>query len=318
MHDKPASSTNWRLIAAWSAVIVAILSALILLQEFVHINPGVTNVVTFLLAVIAGTLLPIGLSLLINKLRKAPSPVENPTTEVEASPLEQDYVALPKIIVQAPPLTSPLSQWVRGDLIYELVLPDDIEKLQTILSKWKFVTSSPKQPSVAVANGIIGIGHNDGVTFNQAPVAPIDNCSMEFELQIIDHGNDQSNWAGVRVRAFDFCYDFRLGYLVYLRRSGQVELYGPEGIIDGHDGAKVLNTLGVWTHIRVDILGSEIRVYVNGEQEPHIRRIDKTFGGKGLIYLHTFGTHAQFRNLAIYSLTEQPAEERLIRTRRIK
>ncbi len=302
MQDRQTSSTGWYPIAVWLAVIAAALSALILLNQFAQTNPEIVNVIVFFVAVIFGAVLPIGLARIVQKVRRAPSPVENPVARADANRLDQDYPRLPEIVVQAVPAVSHPPQWVRGDLIYELGLLGDAEQLQSILSEWKFATTSPTQPSVAVANGIIGIGHIDGVTFNQAPIDPISNCSVECELKIIDHGTDQSNWAGIRVRAFDFCYDLRLGYLVYLRRSGHVELYGPEGIVAGRDRVKVTNTVDVWTHIKIDILDSEIRVYVDREQEPHIRVTDKTFGGKGSIYLHTFGTHSQLRGFRVYAL----------------
>ena len=62
----------------------------------------------------------------------------------------------------------------------------------------------------------------------------------------------------------------------------------------------VWDTKDQWTHLRVDILNSEIRVLVNGK--PWIRKIDKTFGDKGLIYLHTFGTHSWFREFRVSEL----------------
>jgi hypothetical protein len=191
-------------------------------------------------------------------------------------------------------------EWRRGPEIYRLELSQDIEQVKAALSDWRIVTTSARFPAATVANGIIGVGQNDGVTFNLSPVAPISNCSAECELRIIDHGTDRSNWAGIRVRAFDFCYDFRLGYLIYMRRSGSVELYGPEGIIAGFGQVRVQDTRDAWTHLRVDVLDHEIRVYINGEL--HLQSKDDTFGGKGRIYLHTFGTHSQFRNFRVYEL----------------
>lgn len=195
--------------------------------------------------------------------------------------------------------------WIQGDLVYELKLPKELseenaESVKVTLSEWRFVTTSSTSTAVTFANGIIGLGQTDGVTFNLSPVNAIDNCSVDCDILIVADGDEQSNWAGIRVRGFDFAYDFRLGYLVYLRRSGQVELYGPEGILDGFDRIAVPDTNIRWTNLRVDVLESQIRVYVNGIR--HITQMDKTFGGKGRVYLDTFGTHSQFRNFRVYEL----------------
>jgi hypothetical protein len=196
-------------------------------------------------------------------------------------------------------------KWIQSKLVYQLELPqepseENIQALKATISEWKFITTSSLQPIVSIANGILGIGQTDGVTFDLSPVKPIDNCSIECDILIVAYGNDPSNWAGLRVRAFDFAYDFRLGYLVYIRRSGQVELYGPEGILAGLNHIVVPDPSATWTRLRVDILDSEIRVFVNGAK--HIAIADKTFGGRGRIYLNTFGTHAQFKSFKVYEL----------------
>jgi len=198
-------------------------------------------------------------------------------------------------------------QWVRGGAIYSLNLFDAADRIKNELDKWRFVSTSARQPIGAVANGAIGLGQNDGVTFGLSPVQPIDNLSVECELQIGDDGGNHDNWAGLRVRAFDFCYDFRLGYLVYLRGRGTVELYGPNGIIDGSKRVVVADANEQWTRIRVDVMGSEIKVLVDGDL--HIRKTDRTFGNEGLVFLHTFGTHALFRNFQVYRLTRETVRD---------
>jgi hypothetical protein len=196
--------------------------------------------------------------------------------------------------------------WKRGELIYELVLPDtlaeeNLAQVDAALLPWRFISSSPHPSPLAIQDSALGVGGVNESTFNLAPVSSIVDCSIDCELMILDHGNDQSNWAGIQVRAFDFAIDFRLGYLVYLRRSCEVELYTAYGIIDGDDRKAVDSTNGVWTHIRIDILGQEIQAYVNGVR--HISQIDQTFGGKGVIYLHTYGTKSLFKNFKVYRLS---------------
>jgi hypothetical protein len=111
-----------------------------------------------------------------------------------------------------------------------------------------------------------------------------------------------TNWGGIRVRGFDFCPDFRLGYLVYLRQQRTVDLYGPYGVIDG-DKEVQIDEANPWTHLRVDVFDSQIQVYINGNLL--ITRIDRNFGNKGLVYLHTFRTHTQFKNFRAYEMRRQ-------------
>lgn len=192
-----------------------------------------------------------------------------------------------------------INLWERGQLLYELNLNGSKEEIVTALDEWQFASSSQRQPHAAIANGIIGMGQDDGVTFNLAPIEPIDNCSVECDLQIINFGNNQSNWGGIRVRGFNFCPDFRLGYLVYLRQVKTVDLYGPYGVIDG-DKQVMLDPTDPWTHLRVDVCDSQIEVYINGDRR--ISVADRNLGNKGLIYLHTFRTHTQFRNFRVYEM----------------
>jgi len=197
-----------------------------------------------------------------------------------------------------------VDHWERGQILYELNLNGDNDEIEAALKQWRVASSSRREPYAAIANGNIGIGHDDGVTFNLIPVDPVDNCSVECDLRIVNYGNDQSNWGGIRVRGFDFCPDFRLGYMVYLRQQKTVDLYGPYGVIKG-DEQVVLDSADSWTNLRMDVFESQIQVYINGDLR--ISVVDKNFGNKGLIYLHTFRTHTQFRNFRVYELVRTNA-----------
>lgn len=170
-----------------------------------------------------------------------------------------------------------------------------------LLSGWEFASTSA-HPTWAIANDVMGIGNNNGTTFNASPVKPITNCRVELELRIIDDGGDASRWAGVRVRGT--LYDIRLGYLIYLRRTGSVELYTAGRILAGENDPIVSDTTNLWTRLRIDVFGPHIWVFVNGRLHIHVK--DATFRNKGLISLITFGTHAQFRNMKVYNLTRAP------------
>lgn len=201
-------------------------------------------------------------------------------------------------------------------LVYTLNLAGNGDEIRAKLEKWRFVGTSATQPIATVADGIIGIGTNDQTTFCHPLIDELENCSVECEIKIIDDGGDRSRWAGIRVRGF--LYDFRFGYLVYLRSSGAVELYRAEMILAAEQKAVAPDGKDTWTRLRVDIYNSAIRVWVNGELR--ITESDRKFCDKGLVYLHTFGTHAQFRDLSIYTLTGRPVEEEPKRsqTRRLR
>ncbi len=184
--------------------------------------------------------------------------------------------------------------------IYTLDLHADPEELRLELGKWRFVGTSAAQPIATVTEGIITVGTTDQATFNLPDIKELQNCSVDFEVRIRDDGHDPSRWAGVRLRGF--VYDIRFGYLVYLRRTGTVELYRAEQVLGGANDTKVQDTMTNWTRIRVDVFDSTIRVWVDGE--PHITKIDRKFADKGRVYLHTFGTIAQFRHFSVYELTD--------------
>ena len=185
--------------------------------------------------------------------------------------------------------------------VYTLNLEADREQIGEELSKWRIV-STASNPTVAVSQAVIGFGNNDGTTFNFPPLAPLSNCRVECEMRIIDDGGDASRWAGIRVRAF--LYDIRFGYLVYMRRTGTVELYRAGEVLGGANKPIVSDTKDEWTHIRIDIFNTHIWVFVNGKQHLHVT--DTKFRDKDSVCLHTFGTHAQFRNLRVLKLLRKP------------
>jgi hypothetical protein len=193
------------------------------------------------------------------------------------------------------------SQEPKRQLIYQLNLYQDREQLISDFQKWRFVRTSPNQPVVAVSNGILGIGSTDGTTFDSPPMDEVANCSVECELRIVDDGGDLSRWAGIRVRGFQD--NIMFGYLVYLRAEGKVELYRAGEILAGDKKAIVKNTKDEWTKLRIDLFDTTIKVWVNDQPQPHISTTDTRFRDKGLVYLHTFGTHAQIREFVIYQLT---------------
>lgn len=236
------------------------------------------------------------------------------TLNINGALLSQTYTQMPISQAQKSRArrakTSEVSErrqvWERGECIYYLNLNEPSERIQDELRRWRFVSTSERRPTGAVADGVIGIGQNDGTTFCLSPVRQLENCSVEFEICIVDDGSNQDNWAGVRLRAYDFCHDFRLGYLVYLRRSGTVELYGPKGVLAGASQVKVNDTKHSWTRLRVDVFQSEILVMVNGEV--HFQKKDLTFRNEGFVFLHTLKSHAQFRDFRVYELRRARAK----------
>lgn len=198
-------------------------------------------------------------------------------------------------VVKAPTLTKSGYKEPERTLIYEIGPQTGTNEIRNY---WKFLSSSTGV--VVISNGIIEIGSLDGETCSFPQIDPLENCSVEYDLKILDVGNnnDATLWAGVRLRGF--LYDFRFGYLAYLRRVGTMELYRAQEVIGRAYEPRVPDTRNNWTNIRVDIFKSRMRVWVGGIL--HINVIDKKFRDKGLIFLHTYYTRAQFRNLRIFKL----------------
>ncbi len=184
--------------------------------------------------------------------------------------------------------------------IHTLKLYGSEDDIRVALKDWRFVGTSSSQPVASIANAIMGVGTNDQTTFNYLEINELSDCSVECELRIIDDASDLSRWAGVRVRGFE--YDIRFGYLAYLRSVGTVELYRAGTVIGGADRVAVADTRNAWTNLRVDIVGFNIKVWVNGEL--HIDVMDTKFQDKGRIFLHTFGTHAQIRKFDVYEIVQ--------------
>lgn len=85
-----------------------------------------------------------------------------------------------------------------------------------------------------------------------------------------------------------------------MRAKGTVEVYREGIVIGGENVKKISDTKNTWTHLRIDVFGNRIGVWLNGELYLDLR--DNTINKKGYTYLHTFGTHAQFRNFRIYDI----------------
>lgn len=184
-------------------------------------------------------------------------------------------------------------------LIYKLNLQGDREYLLGEFQKWRFVRTSPTQPVVAISGGILGVGTTDGTTFDTPPMEEIADCSVDCELRIPDDGGDQTRWAGIRVRGFQDSILF--GYLAYMRSSGTVELYRAGEVLAGQNQVVVKDTKEQWTKLRIDIFDTKIQIWVNDLL--YINTTDARFRDKGLVYLHSYGTHVQVRDFAIYQLT---------------
>ncbi len=194
----------------------------------------------------------------------------------------------------------------RRKMIYTLSSKEGDGHISDSLRQWRFVHYFARQPLnemplAEISNKVVGIGDIDGTTFDSPPIPEMSNCSAECELRILDDGGDPERWAGIRVRGF--LDDIQFGYLVYLRGKGTVELYRAQKVIGGENKIVVPDTKNAWTKLRLDVLNSKLKVWVNGKL--HINTRDKNFCDKGLVYLHTFGTRIQFRNFGIYRLLRQ-------------
>jgi nucleoside phosphorylase len=185
--------------------------------------------------------------------------------------------------------------------VYSLDLQNDDEHINKELGKWRFVSVGETNYR-DVANGILHIGTTQSSTFNLSPVHEIKNCRVKLDVRIIEDGGNETHWAGVRLRGFD--YHISLGYLVYLRRTGSVELHRTGKILAGEREIVVSDTKNKWTSLCIDIFDHDIWIYVDNNPHKHVR--DDKLGGADAIFLHTFGTHAQFRNFHVFELASPP------------
>ena len=202
---------------------------------------------------------------------------------------------------QKKPLRRKPSTEYKRKLLYHLDLNSSHEKISEQLSKWRFVEAFPSPPThsrpiAAVSNGNMGIGGTDSTTFHSPPIPELANCSVECELRIKSDAGGIDRWAGFRVRGFRD--DIQFGYLLYLRSRGRVELYRAQGIIYMADQITIPDTKDTWTKLRLDILASKIIVWINDKPVRELK--DRKFCDKGMVYLHTFGTHAQYQNFRVY------------------
>ncbi len=209
------------------------------------------------------------------------------------------FEVLANLLLQSKPSAGKSGQQPRRKMIYELNLPEDEQQVRIALYGWNFLQFPDPYP-ITVSQGILSLGTVNTTTFNRAPVAEMANCSVECKLRIDPDPAAPSGapalWAGIRVRGF--LDDIQFGYLVYLRRAGTVELYRARKVIGGANIQVAHDVNNKWTHLRVDIIDSRIRVWVNNK--PHVETTDRMFGNTGHIYLHTFGTHAHFTDFRVY------------------
>lgn len=184
-------------------------------------------------------------------------------------------------------------------IIYEL--PKEETEIQSELATWDFIQAD--RTSVE-GSSIVLHGVNSGAGC-RVHTKPITDFGVECEVKIKECGTDP--WVGLIVRGFDSIFgnqrtshiDF--GYLVYLRANGSLELYcrGDEPKVA--DRRPTDNASKDWTKLRIELIGSKINVFVNGEL--YLSMIDSTFGGKGHIYLQAYKSVACFKNLSVYEIT---------------
>jgi hypothetical protein len=194
--------------------------------------------------------------------------------------------------------TNPLIRDDKWRLIYSLKLPDDptIDDGAQALNGWRFVSQTPDPTIIVYSGGILGIGSDDNIVVARSPVSKLGNYVVECDIKILGDGEDFSRWAGIRIRGFTD--DLRVGYLVYLRSDGSIDFHRAEDIVETTDVN--YDTKEEWTTIRLEAIDSTITVAIN--DKPKITLNDKWFGGLGSVYLHTFTTHAWFRNFRVFRL----------------
>lgn len=170
---------------------------------------------------------------------------------------------------------------------------------------WNFWSTKTDNSSVFwIKDGAVGVGDSDNgklvVATAQTPCPALTNLLVDFELRILEDYGVSENWAGIRLRGLTPYQE--IGYLVYLRSTGNLELYRAHS--PSWDGGRlaVPSPLNKWVQIKIECKKSTIKVWVGKRTKPHIEVVDHYFGGEGYIFFHAYGTKAQFRNLKVYSL----------------
>ncbi|MBI5876287.1 MAG: hypothetical protein HZB53_01445 [Chloroflexi bacterium] len=175
----------------------------------------------------------------------------------------------------------------------------DIRRKRGIHPEFDYWSDSAISRGYRASTDSIEMGDSStAATASPRGIELLEDCLVNCNVRILDY-SDKSYWAGVRVRGS--LPDFRFGYLAYLRVDGQLELYRAQEIIASSNELMGRARLSEWIHLQVQILHSRVEVLVNDVVRISVQ--DKMFGGTGRVYLHTFGTRAEFGNLRIYKLT---------------
>lgn len=190
------------------------------------------------------------------------------------------------------------SDQMERKLMYKMDLPDERHQLSNALYEWNFTAYPENRPNLSVKDNSLIIGGKDILTTSRTPLQ-LYNCSIECDMCILEDYGNPKEWSGIRIRGFQD--NINNGYLIYLRNSGDVEIYRASTVI-GKSKQKYTSLKEDWVHIRIDAFESSIKVWINGEM--YVSSEDKMFGMDGFIYLHTHRTISQFRNLVIYSFTK--------------
>jgi len=173
---------------------------------------------------------------------------------------------------------------------------------------WSFWSNQPNSSSIFwIKDGVVGVGGGGSsanqlvIATAQTPAPTATNVAIDFELQIDeDYGRPDDNWAGIRLRGLTPFQD--IGYLVYLRGTGNLEIYrGRQPYWDGGKLA-IAHPLKQWVRIRAECVKNKVKVWIGNRGKPHIEITDSWFGGEGYIFFHTWGAKALYRKLKVYSL----------------
>ncbi|MBI5713594.1 MAG: hypothetical protein HZC38_09265 [Chloroflexi bacterium] len=172
---------------------------------------------------------------------------------------------------------------------------------------WSFWNNQTDSSSIFwIRDGVVGVGGDSSIANQlviataQTPAPTSTNVAIDLEIQIDEDYGRPDNWAGIKLRGQTPFQD--IGYLVYLRATGSLELYrGRQPYWDGGKLA-IAHPQKQWVRIRAECVKNKVRVWVGNRPKPHIEITDNWFGGEGYIFFHTWGVKALYRKLKVYSL----------------
>lgn len=128
-------------------------------------------------------------------------------------------------------------------------------------------------------------------------VPALRNCEVTVEFRFDDYSGNNINWFGIRVRGVSSY--FHVGYLVYMRANGKLDITSHEEksiLLDGEVTTSL--PIGDFVKLKLAVISDQITVWINDVQKITLQNNLVMWPGK--VYLHTFGTKVTVRSITVF------------------